>query len=60
LQYLLFEEPYALIPLVVVAAYACLVIWLRRRTPGAKRALIVALLLAVLLPVLQWWSGHRS
>jgi hypothetical protein len=55
LQYLLFEQPYALIPLVVVAAYACLVIWLRRRTPGAKRALIVALLLAVLLPILQWW-----
>jgi len=53
MRYVFFEQPYALIPLLIVAAYVCLVVWLRRRTVRAKRALWIAAILLVLLPVVQ-------
>ncbi|MCB9851382.1 MAG: nuclear transport factor 2 family protein [Phycisphaerales bacterium] len=53
MQYVLFESPYVLVPILLVGAYACLVVWLRRRTPGAKRALLIALLLCIVLPIVQ-------
>jgi ketosteroid isomerase-like protein len=54
LRYVFLEQPYVLIPLLVIGTYICLVVWLRRRTPRAKRALLIALLLCVTLPLVQW------
>jgi len=53
MTYVLLEQPYVLIPLLVVGTYFCLVVWLRRRTPQARRALLVALALLIVLPVVQ-------
>lgn len=53
LRYVFLESPYVLIPLLLIAAYICLVRWLRQRTPQARRALLIALLLLVALPLVQ-------
>ncbi|HRX87162.1 MAG TPA: nuclear transport factor 2 family protein [Phycisphaerae bacterium] len=53
LRYIFLENPYVLIPLLLIGTYACFVAWLRRRTPRAKRVLLVAVLLCVALPIVQ-------
>jgi hypothetical protein len=54
MRYLLFESPYLLIPILVIVEYILLVTWLRRRTPGSKRAALIGLLICVAAPIAQY------
>jgi ketosteroid isomerase-like protein len=50
---LLFEEPLLLIPVLAVTLLVLAIVWSRRRTPGAWRALLAGLLAAPLLIIVQ-------
>jgi len=50
---LLFERPLLLVPLLVVVQFVLIVIWSRRRTPRARRAVLAGFFVAPLLVVLQ-------
>jgi hypothetical protein len=53
MRYVLFENPYILITILAIVEYILLVAWMRRRTPGAKRAALIGLLLCVAVPIMQ-------
>ena len=53
IQSFLFESPWLLIPALAIIEFFLLSGWLRKRTPGSRRALLIGLALCIALPLLQ-------
>jgi hypothetical protein len=51
----LFESPLKLAPLLFFVLLICLILWRRRRTDGARRALLIALGVSIVLMIAQGW-----